>query len=309
MQTISLCLLCVACFVPVTGSANSKSSPAGSSGSPAASPLAACYAADAVYYSRSDGKGSGKSPVFLGLRSLEGPVACPAHVGKTDLPEPPTIDGHLISVTPGETWQSREQDKLRSQEIAYTVYSYRTYKIVFAMKLDAQFAPIPTDAWSTSEVLGTSASADALLVGRAPVIQGFNGWIEKLGDARPVFERFYRSHNLAGRPREDDLNWAEQNIYKCFEDLGKGDACQAEKAGQMHVQSANHNPYPEAAFCAGYGHLHHDKFGMCHTAGNVNSPFAKCVFSCMDQQRKCQDRTGDNIGCVDVSRSCQAKCS
>jgi hypothetical protein len=268
-------------------------------------PPAACYAADAVYTWRTDGNGTGKHPAFLGLRSLDGPVACPLAVGKIDLPELPTLAGHVLSATPADTWQSKEQDKLRDDEIAYTTYHYRAYKIVIGVKMGGDFSPLAADEWPVSEVLGTPP-AD-VLVGTAP-LPGGPQWMDHLGEVRPVFERFYRSHHLAERHTEKDNNWAELDILACFEALGHNSACGAENAGQLHTRAVAYNPYPAAAFCAGYGHLHHPKLGGCHTAGNVNAPGSKCMFTCMDNQNACVARTGDPIACATTASRCEQRC-
>ena len=269
--------------------------------------IIACYQAELVYLSREDKPDVGWT--VLGYSSLDGPVGCPDELGGVTLATPIHAAGHLITANEGETWNRIEQDRTKASEIALVRYDYKSYKIVFAEKTRRKdLALYSQDEWAATEALGVRPPEHEILIGDKPRVQSFNQWIEDLGAARPVFERFYQRRNLFARQNRDDRIWAERNVYSCFESIGKQNLCSAESSGQMHPTNQPHNWLPEAWYCAGYGHLNHDPVGHCHTAGDVNSPYAQCMFGCLEKETRCVELTGDRAQCSAKKLRCTKRC-
>jgi hypothetical protein len=131
--------------------------------------------------------------------------------------------------------------------------------------------------------------------------------IEKLGDARAAFELYYQRRALANGASR--ASWADDNVYKCFEAIGKGDFCSAESYGTMHPSNAANNPLPEAKLCAGYGHLRHLAIGTsCHGPLIVPPGTSKCIDRCTHNFDACVLRTSNPGACGDTKNSCTTVC-
>jgi len=235
-----------------------------------------CTRATALFRGRADKPDAWH---FFGYLGLEGPVACPP---KPSGRLPATIHSEGMLITAGPVlaeWRRTEQDSLRSNEVAYMQYVYRTHEIVFADKVELrERVPLLATEWTVAEALGKPAPASYPGEGKSPT----SAWVEKLGAARPVYERFYRRQGLSRRTYENERNWAELNVTACFEEIGKsGNFCGAESRATMHPTSAQRlNPYAEAWFCQGWGHLNHPPRRACHGVGTAASSHASCVIDC-----------------------------
>ena len=242
-----------------------------------------CTRATALFVARADNPDVWD---FSGYIGLNGPVACPLRQ-EGQLPAPLHAQARLITASDRlAAWSRTEQDAMRPNAVAYMQYHYQTFEIVFAEKISLGDERVPQLAvdWSVDEALGKGAPDGDAAQGDAPRTTGTSAWIDELGAARPVFDRFYRRQGLSRRER----NWAEGNIHDCFESIGKDDdMCSAESEATTHPTGASANPYAEAWFCEAYGHMNHAPLGRCHTTGTASSAHASCMDTCDKQWRAC----------------------